>query len=1108
VISISDWIALRLCGKLATDATQAGESLLFDLEKRAWAFDLADQFRVPRRLLPDVRPSGTALGRLGKDAARALGLREGIAVGVGAADTQCGLLALGVLSPNQMGALLGTSSVVQRVLSEPRLDRRLWTGHHALEGRWVLESNGGLSGDALEWLAGALYGDTPHPVAQLLAEAAASPAGASGVMSTVGAQVMSADRLGLPLGGVTFSHLAGADPDRRKHLARGALEGLAFALRANAEQITPGPGRPTELRLGGGLCRSAQFCGIVADVIGAPVRVADPLEASALGAAMCAGVAAGVYRDLRAASEALARMGAKVEPDASRAELYDDLFGDWKRVLEARAEADLVASGVALRAIATERAAVPRMPSIARPRILVTAEMDEAGLAALGAHGDVTYESFRKTLRVLAGPDLVDALRDVDVFITEVDVIDAPALKRLPGLKVVASCRGNAVNVDAAACTAAGIPVLYAPGRNADAVADLTVAFILMLARNMPSACAFLRADGGEAGDTARMGRAFAELQGRELWNKTVGLVGLGAVGRGVARRLRVFGASLVVHDPFQSDDAVRACGARPVSLDELLRTSDFVSLHAAVKEGSRGLLGAAELGAMKPGAFLVNTARAALVDEGALIDALRAGRLGGAALDVFRVEPPGADDPLLALPNVIATPHVGGNTVEVAAHQGALVAEELTLLLNGERPRHLLNPEVMAGFRYGERPAGWASALDALGDRPPPAVSDLEVRDHAAPAPPGREPAATRPRDPGTNEKMAKLLEAFGRRAAADPAICEASKDMAVTMHYVLPDVALELHLVFDRGRVEAKAGPPPKPAPVRLKMRAEIFDQVFTGRLDPAQAAMTGKLSFTGDTRLAMGLQRLKADMTRVYSAAREEVGGPGELPAVAPARPKEPGIAPVTRADDPRAELVAIVKELYGQRVITSTGGNVSARIPGTDEAWITPGQVHKGSLSAADLVRVRLDGEPVDPDAAAPSSERLFHCAVLRARPDVNAVVHAHAPKATALALAGLPFLPINAEAAFLGELPRVPFIMPGTQELADAVAEALGKGSCVMLVNHGLLVAAATLRLAADLVEIVERTSELLLDCHAVGRTPPTLPDDIVKFLREAGRMVA
>jgi ribulose-5-phosphate 4-epimerase/fuculose-1-phosphate aldolase len=151
---------------------------------------------------------------------------------------------------------------------------------------------------------------------------------------------------------------------------------------------------------------------------------------------------------------------------------------------------------------------------------------------------------------------------------------------------------------------------------------------------------------------------------------------------------------------------------------------------------------------------------------------------------------------------------------------------------------------------------------------------------------------------------------------------------------------------------------------------------------------------------------------------------------------------------------------------------------------------------------------MDGEGLDEGGYAPSSERLMHTAIYRARPEVQAVVHSHGPKAFALGLAGLPFLPVSTEAAFLGDLPRVPFTMPGTDELAEAVVAALGSAHAALLVNHGLIVAATSLRRAVDMTAVVEETAGALLDCHAAGKTPPVLPDDVVQQLREVGEMMA
>jgi autoinducer 2 (AI-2) kinase len=268
--------------------------------------------------------------------------------------------------------------------------------------------------------------------------------------------------------------------------------------------------------------------------------------------------------------------------------------------------------------------------------------------------------------------------------------------------------------------------------------------------------------------------------------------------------------------------------------------------------------------------------------------------------------------------------------------------------------------------------------------------------------------------------------------------------------------------------------------------------------------EAAMDGRLAFTGDAGKAMTLQHLQDDLSRLYVIARDAVGDPGDLKLSTGA----PGARPVV-SGDLREDLVGIVRELYDAQVITATGGNVSVRIPGEDPSvWITPSQLFKGDLRPEVLVRIDLDGRALDPGSRSPSSEWDMHCAVMKARSEVKAVVHAHAPNATILANSGLPFLPISTEAAFFGEIPRVPFIMPGTPELAARVAEAIGDGWAVLLVNHGIVVAGRSLRRAADMVEIIERSAEVILGCYAVGKPPSTLPEEIVAQLREMGDLVA
>ena len=1110
-LSLSDWVAFRLCGVLATDFSQAGESLLLDVVRREWMTDWLTGRGLSPALLPPLRPSGQYLGPLMESAAADLGLPPGVPVAVGGADTQCALLALGALAPGDVGIVAGTTGPVQGVADRPVMDpeARLWTGLHILPDRWVVESNGGPLGDALDWLAGLLFPDSPRPAARLVAEAAQARPGAGGILSTFGGQVFNARALSLPVGSITLSpFLSGDGPSRRADLCRAVLEGLAFVLRANLEQVAALVAQADSLRymMTGGLTRSPFWAQLVANVLGRPVRVSEIPEGTALGAAICAGMGAGLFADL---AEGAARLGRvrTVEPNEEAARTYQALYAQWQDVRAAQAEAHDRVAGRVLESMAAQ-AARPTVPSF-RPRILVTAQMDEASLAELRRLGDVSYANYRETLQVLTGDDLVEALQGVHVFITEVDMVDLEALRQLPDLRVVVSCRGLAVNVDVEACTALGIPVLNAPGRNADAVADLTVAFMLALARKLIPADGFLRQPGGEAGDMARMGQAYEAFLGRELWGKTVGLVGLGAVGREVARRLASFGVRLLVYDPYiRPEDAARY-DAESVSLDELLAQSDFVSLHAPVTEETRGLIGREALARMKRGAFLVNTARAALVDEEALVEALRSGHLAGAALDVFSVEPPASDHPLLGLPNVIATPHIGGNTAEVAAHQGHIVVEDLRRMLVGERPRHILNPQTLDGFSWtGPRRSADARVLESLEGRPGPAVSDLQVAG-------SREQVAEERGSRGAEERgsrgaeeqrgmetehairdtVEEIVRRFCEKAVADPALREFAARRRVMTHYTMTDLGLEFYIGFQDGQVVAGLGAPPTAAEVRMKATAEVLDSILTGRLSGQKAAMSGKLSFSGDVRTAMGVQRVQGDLIRLYTAAREEVG-------VAQAESLR------HIPEDPRAEMVRAINELYQLGLITATGGNVSVRVEEREECWITPSQLYKGDLRPELMVRIDLSGNVLDEGVPAPSSEWPMHTAIYRARPEVRAIVHAHAPYATILALSGLPFLPVTTEAAFFREVPVVPFIMPGTKELAEAVVKAMGRNPVCLLQNHGVVVAATSLRRACNILEVVERTAQLIWGCYAVGKKPPTLPKDVVRTLREVGEMMA
>jgi D-3-phosphoglycerate dehydrogenase len=287
--------------------------------------------------------------------------------------------------------------------------------------------------------------------------------------------------------------------------------------------------------------------------------------------------------------------------------------------------------------------------------------------------------------------ELAALVPGAEALLTHLAPVTEAVLSAATGLRVVGVTRGGPVNVDLAAATALGIPVIYLPGRNLNAVAEYVIGVMIASCRSIGPASAELATGHWDA-------RWFRyDLTGPELGSSTVGLVGLGAVGSRVATLLSAFGATVLAADPYADPGGARALGAELVELPELLRRSDIVSVHARLTPETKNLLGADEFAAMKPGARVINTARGELVDQPALTAALESGHLGGAALDVFFPEPPAADDPLLRRPDVLATPHLAGASRQVAELSVQRVAREVGRFLATGELTHCANPEAVA---------------------------------------------------------------------------------------------------------------------------------------------------------------------------------------------------------------------------------------------------------------------------------------------------------------------------------------------------------------------------------------------------------------------------
>ncbi len=304
-----------------------------------------------------------------------------------------------------------------------------------------------------------------------------------------------------------------------------------------------------------------------------------------------------------------------------------------------------------------------------KPVVLIAEQLSPATLDALGPDFDVRHVDGTDR------PALLEALADADaVLIRSATRVDVEALAAAPNLKVVARAGVGLDNVDVKAATAAGVMVVNAPTSNIISAAELTIGHILSLARRIPAAHASLAGGEWKRGD----------FTGTELFDKTVGIIGLGRIGALIAARLLAFDMHVVAYDPYVTTARAQQLGVQLLSLDDLLQQSDFISIHMPKTPETTGMISTDQLRLMKPSAYIVNVARGGLIDEDALYEALASGVIAGAGLDVFTAEPP-TDPRLLDLPNVVVTPHLGASTDEAQEKAGVSVARSVRLALGGE---------------------------------------------------------------------------------------------------------------------------------------------------------------------------------------------------------------------------------------------------------------------------------------------------------------------------------------------------------------------------------------------------------------------------------------
>ncbi len=316
-----------------------------------------------------------------------------------------------------------------------------------------------------------------------------------------------------------------------------------------------------------------------------------------------------------------------------------------------------------------------------KPKILVTYPIPQEAIEKLKNYADVQLKFS------MSKDQLKEEVTDIEGVVLGLEEFNNEVMEQAPNLKIIARFGVGYDNIELKAATDRNIFVTYTPNVLSDAVADLTIAFILTLSRRITDADHFVKSKDWSVGNKFPLGF--------DLANKTLGIVGLGRIGMKVLERSIAFKMNVIYNSRTHKMEAEKKYGIKFVELDELFRISDYISLHAPATRNTQGLVGKKELELMKKTSFLINTSRGSLIHQKDLYEALRDKKIAGAALDVFEVEPISQDDPLLRLENVVLTPHIGSGTYETRLSMAMMAIDDVIRVFEGKEPKNLINTEL-----------------------------------------------------------------------------------------------------------------------------------------------------------------------------------------------------------------------------------------------------------------------------------------------------------------------------------------------------------------------------------------------------------------------------